>query len=47
MSGKPENLMYFFLGARYGLPLTILIFAIAGFLFFLGLVFLAIAYFPK
>ena len=47
MSGKPENLMYFFLGAKYGLPLTIIIFAIAGFLLLIGLIILAITYFPK
>ena len=47
MSGKPGNLIYFFLGARYGLPLTILIFGIAGFLFLIGLIFLIIVYFPK
>ena len=44
---KDDKLLYFFLGAHYGIPLTILIFAIAGFLFLIGLIILAITYFPK
>ncbi len=44
---ESSGLMYFFLGARYGIPFLILCFGIAAILAFFGVIILISAYLPK
>ena len=44
---ESPSLMYFFLGARYGIPFLILCFGVAAVFAFFGMIILISAYLPK